>query len=62
VSTTIKVFIVMVCILWGVYPIALAQQTEWKEEAYNFTKVKTILILEPEFIYDGYDVNGNNKF
>jgi hypothetical protein len=60
--TAIKVFIAMVCIFWEVYPIACAQPMEWKEEAYNFTKVKTVLILEPEFIYDGYDVSGNDKF
>lgn len=60
--TAIKIFIVMVCILWGFYPIASARPTEWREEAYNFKKVKTILILEPALIYDGYDVSGKDKF
>jgi len=60
--TIIKILIVMVYILCGAYSIALAQQTEWKEEAYDFTKVKTVLIMEPEFNYDGFDVSGSNKF
>jgi hypothetical protein len=62
VRSAIKIFIVMIYILSGVYPMVLAKQTEWKESAYNFSKVKTILIMDPEYIYDGFDISGNNKF
>jgi len=61
-STAIKIFIVMICILSGISPIALAKQTEWKENAYDFTKVKTILIMDTEFMYDGFDISGKNQF
>lgn len=58
----IRISIVLICIICGFYPTALAKPTEWKDNIYNFKKVKTILIIDPEYIYGGFDVSGNNKF
>lgn len=41
---------------------AAAKQTESVSPNYDFTKVKTVLIMEPTFAYGGFDVSGNNKF
>lgn len=39
-----------------------AQQTEWKDQAYNFGKTKTVVVMDTKFTYNGFDVSGNNKF
>ncbi len=41
---------------------ASAQQTEWKDPAYNFGKTKTVVVMDTKFTYGGFDVSGNNKF
>lgn len=60
--TAIRIFIVMICILSGIFSTALAKQTEWQENAYDFSKVKTILIMNTEFFNDGFDSSGKNQF
>lgn len=41
---------------------AAAKQTESTDRNYNFAKVRTVLVMEPAFSYNGFDVSGNDKF
>ena len=41
---------------------ATAGQTQFVSPNYDFSKVKTVLIMEPTFAYGGFDVSGKNKF
>lgn len=59
---TMRILIVCLCLLCSAFPMAFAKPAEWKDSAYNFKKVKTILIMSPEYVYGKFDVSGNNKF
>lgn len=41
---------------------ALAAQAEWRDSAYDFGRSSFVLVMTPQFSYDGYDVSGRNKF
>jgi hypothetical protein len=41
---------------------AAAKQTESVSPNYDFSKVKTVLVMDPTFANDGFNVSGNNKF
>ena len=41
---------------------AAAGQNEYVSPNYDFSKIKTVLIMEPTFAYGGFDVGGKNKF
>ncbi len=41
---------------------ALAAKAEWSDNGYNFVTSQFILVMEPQFSYEGFDVSGRNKF
>ena len=52
---------VLVLVLW-MTATASAGKAEWRDEAYDFGGSRFILVMEPQFSYDGFDVSGKNKF
>jgi hypothetical protein len=59
--TVVGIFVVFY-FLTGFCPQASANQNESADPGYNFAKVRTVLIMEPNFTYNGFDVSGNNRF
>ena len=49
-------------VLWLLTAAAFAAQAEWRDQAYNFGSPKFILVMDPTFAYEGYDVSYRNKF
>ena len=49
-------------VLWLLTAAAFAAQAEWRDQAYNFGSPKFILVMDPSFAYEGYDVSYRNKF
>lgn len=50
------------CCLFIFVPVAAADSHEWKDPAYNFEKVKKILITEPQFSYENINSSGSDRF
>lgn len=58
----IIVTLVTLAILAALCLPAAAKQTESADKNYNFAKAGTVLIMEPTFSYDGFDVSGDDEF
>lgn len=58
---TVGVLVVLFFLAGGSLPVS-AKQTEWRDPAYNFSRIKTVVVMEANFSYDGFDVSGNNRF
>ena len=43
-------------------PAVWAGKAEWTDGAYNFDSPRFILVMEPRFSYEGFDISGKNKF
>jgi hypothetical protein len=57
------VAVLVVACLLAVFSLpALAKRTESTDKGYNFAKVRTILIMEPTFSNNGFDLSGQNHF
>ena len=54
------VLVMLVSFLLGA--TAFAERMEWRDPNYNFGVPRFILIMEPQFSYDGYEEIGRNKF
>jgi hypothetical protein len=54
--------LVMSYILTGLCSPAAAKQTESVDPGFNFAKVRTVLVMDPTFTYNGFDLSDNNKF
>jgi hypothetical protein len=54
--------LVMSYFLTGLCSSAAAKQTESVDPAFDFTKVRTVLLMEPTFTYNGFDVSGDDRF
>ena len=54
------VLVILVSFLLGA--TAFAERMEWRDPNYNFGIPRFILIMEPQFSYDGYEEVGRNKF
>lgn len=54
--------IIVLVLLFSLAAPAAAGQSESVSPNYDFSRVKTVLIMEPTFEYGGFDVSGKNKF
>jgi len=54
----------LVCFMlaWLLCGSAFAAKVEWRDSAYDFNGPRFILVMDPQFKYEGYDVSGKNKF
>lgn len=53
---------VLACSLAGLCAPAAAKQTESVDPGFDFAKVRTVLLMEPTFTYNGFDVSGDDRF
>ena len=49
-------------LLWLMGAVVFAAQAEWRDSEYNFSLPRFILVADPHFSDDGYDVSGKNRF
>jgi len=62
VKKTGKLMLLSMLVLWMFGSAAFAAQSEWRDSAYDFGVPRFILVMDPSFSYDGYDVSWRNKF
>lgn len=58
---SVEFFLVVVVLTVFCLPVS-AEKSEWKDRCYQFAKVKTVVVTETKFSYDGFDVSGKNRF
>lgn len=53
---------VLFLLVWLASGVAFAGKAEWRDSAYDFGAARFVLVMEPKFSYEGFDLSGNDKF
>lgn len=62
VKTTGKAMLWGLLLLFVFSSTTMAAQAEWRDQEYSYGAPKYILVMPPNFSYDGYDLGDRNKF